>query len=278
MPILAKLALAEGIGVLPLLAWRFGLGASLVWLMVFSTGRSLPARSQIAGLLGLGILYASNSVAYLLGLTLISVSLASMVFFTYPVVTVLLSRIWTGELLTRRRIVALGLATAGCTLTVGGTGFGSGTAWGVSLILLGVFLLAVFMIKSHEIFNHLPAISGTATMLTAAAIIVTAAALITGEVYVPMETRPILLLGAIGLISTAIPITLFILGIKWIGPARAALFATIEPAITLTLAALVLGDRLSVVQWLGIMSIVMGVIWLRLEKPVTIGSRSSLAS
>ena len=278
MPILAKLALAEGIGVLPLLAWRFGLGASLVWLMVFSTGRSLPARSQIAGLLGLGILYASNSVAYLLGLTLVSVSLASMVFFTYPVVTVLLSRIWTGELLTRRRIVALGLATAGCTLTVGGTGFGSGTAWGVSLILLGVFLLAVFMIKSHEIFNHLPAISGTATMLTAAAIIVTAAALITGEVYVPMETRPILLLGAIGLISTAIPITLFILGIKWIGPARAALFATIEPAITLTLAALVLGDRLSVVQWLGIMSIVMGVIWLRLEKPVTIGSRSSLAS
>ena len=278
MPILAKLALAEGIEVLPLLAWRFGLGASLVWLMVFSTGRSLPARSQVAGLLGLGILYASNAVSYLLGLTRVSVSLASMVFFTYPVVTVLLSRIWTGELLTRRRIIALGLATAGCTLTVGSTGLGSGTAWGVSLILLGVFLLAVFMIKSHEIFNHLPAISGTATMLTSAAIIVTAAALITGEVYVPMETRPILLLGAIGLISTAIPITLFILGIRWIGPARAALFSTIEPAVTLTLAALVLDDRLSVVQWLGIMSIVMGVIWLRLEKPGTMGSRSSLAS
>ena len=275
MPILAKLALAEGIEVLPILAWRFGIGAGLVWLMVFSTGRSLPARSQVAGLMGLGVLYASNATSYLLGLTRVSASLASMVFFTYPIVTVLLSRIWIGEPLTRRRVVALGLATAGCALTVGDTGLGSGTAWGVSLILFGVFLLAVFMIKSHEIFNRLPAISGTATMLTTAAIIVTTAAFITGEGYVPMETRPILLLGAMGLISTAIPITLFILGIRWIGPARAALFSTVEPAVTLALAALVLNDRLSVVQWLGITFIVMGVIWLRLEKPGMTGSRKS---
>ena len=125
------------------------------------------------------------------------------------------------------------------------------------------------------LFNRLPAISGTAIMLSTAAIIVTTSALITGEIYVPMETRPILLLGAMGLISTAIPITLFILGIRWIGPARAALFSTVEPAVTLALAALVLNDRLSVVQWLGITFIVMGVIWLRLEKPGMTGSRKS---
>ena len=106
----------------------------------------------------------------------------------------------------------------------------------------------------------------------------TMAAFITGEGYVPMETRPILLLGAMGLISTAIPITLFILGIRWIGPARAALFSTVEPAVTLTLAALVLNDRLSVVQWSGITFIVMGVIWLRLEKPGMTRSRKSQAS
>ena len=75
MPILAKLALAEGIEVLPILAWRFGIGAGLVWFMVFSTGRSLPARSQVIGLIGLGVLYASNATSYLLGLTRVSASL-----------------------------------------------------------------------------------------------------------------------------------------------------------------------------------------------------------
>ncbi len=81
----------------------------------------------------------------------------------------------------------------------------------------------------------------------------------------PLAPRPLILLGAIGLLSTAMPITLFLVGIQWIGPARAAIFSTVEPAFTLTLAALVLGDRLSALQWFGAAAIVAGVIWLRLE-------------
>ena len=81
----------------------------------------------------------------------------------------------------------------------------------------------------------------------------------------PLAPAPLLLLGAIGLFSTAIPITAFLIGIQWIGPGRAATAATMEPAVTLALAAAVLGDRLSAGQWLGAALILAGVISLRLE-------------
>ena len=273
LPILAKLALAEGIEVLPLLAWRFVLGSALVWGFVFLSRRPLPARSRVPALLGLGALYASNSVAYMLGLDRISASLASIVFFSYPAVTVLLSRIWIGEPLTSRRIQALLLASLGCTLTVG-TGLGSGNAIGLGLILLAVALLAAFIVKSHGVLEGVPPVSGTATVITTTGLIICVAAIATGGLGVPLAPRPLILLGAIGLVSTAIPITLFVIAIQWIGPARAAIFSTVEPAFTLTLAAFVLGDRLSSVQWLGAVLILAGVIWLRLERrPRGIGAR-----
>lgn len=265
LPILAKLTLAEGVEVLPLLAWRFILGSSLVWLFVWLTRRPLPERARVPSLVALGVLYASNSVTYMLGLDRLSASLASIVFFSYPAVTVLLSRIWLGEALTSRRVVALLLATVGGVLTIG-TAVGSGDALGFVWILLAVVLLAAFIVRSHTGLDGVPPVSGTATVITTTGLAICVLGAVSGGLAVPLEPRPLVLLGAIGLFSTAIPITLFLVGIQWIGPARAAIFATLEPAITLTLAALVLSERLSLVQWFGAVLIIFGVIWLRLEK------------
>lgn len=264
LPVLAKLAFAEGVDVLPLLAWRFVLGSALVWAFVFVAGRPRPPRDRVAGLCTLGVLYAVNAVCYMLGLERLPASLATLVFFTYPAMTVVLARLWVGERLTRRRITALGLATAGCALTVG-TGVGAGDLLGVGLILLSVVLLAAWIVRSHGVLRGLPPASSTATVMTSSAIAIALAGLLTGGLGVPMAPAPLALLAAIGLFSTAIPITAFLIGIQWIGPARAAIAATVEPVVALTLAAFILGDRLSGGQWLGAALILAGVLWLRLE-------------
>ncbi len=264
-PVLAKLALGEGLSVLPLLAWRFVLGTAFIWVFVFATGAALPSRSQLLQLAGLGALYAGDSIFYLLGLDRVSASLASVVFFSYPAATVVLARLWLGHRLTSRRIVALLLATIGSMLTVG-SGLGGGDGLGILMILLAVLALATFVVLSDSGMRGVPAISGTAVFLTATTIVVVVTGLATGGLAVPMERNALILIGAIALIATAIPITLFMIGIQWIGPARAAIFSTVEPAFTLTLAAFVLGDRLSALQWVGAALIVAGVVWLRLER------------
>ena len=265
LPVLAKLALAEGVDVLPLLAWRFVLGSALVWAFVLGAGRPRPPRGRVAGLCLLGVLYAVNAVCYMLGLERLPASLATLVFFTYPAMTVVLARVWVGERLTRRRITALGLATAGCALTVG-TGVGSGDPLGVGLILLSVVLLAAWIVRSHAVLRGLPPVSSTATVITSTAVAIALAGLLTGGLGVPLAPAPLALLAAIGLFSTAVPITAFLIGIQWIGPARAAIAATFEPVVALTLAAFILGDRLSGGQWLGAGLILAGVFWLRLER------------
>lgn len=264
LPIFAKLALAEGVDVLPLLAWRFLLGSGLLWIFVAVTGRPRPPRARLLSLGLLGLIYASNATFYMLGLDRLPASVATLVLFSYPAMTVLLARLWIGEQLTRRRIAALALTTAGCALTVG-TGLGGGDPIGVGLIVLAVVFLAAWIVRSHGVFADLPPISATATVLASTAVAISVAGLATGGIGVPLAPAPLLLLGAIGLFSTAIPITAFLIGIQWIGPGRAATAATMEPAVTLALAAAVLGDRLSAGQWLGAALILAGVIALRLE-------------
>jgi drug/metabolite transporter (DMT)-like permease len=265
LAVLAKLTLERGVGVVPLLMWRFVIAGIVLWTIVLAGRLALPTRGKLRGLCLLGGLYAANSLAFMIGLDRIPASLASLVFFTYPVVTVLLARLWIGEELTGRRLGALAAATAGCVLTVG-QGVAAGDGAGVLWVLLAVTLLAGFIVASHGILARVPALGGTAVLVTTTAFALTIAALVSGGPGLPDDLRTTGLLVALGVVATAIPITLFLLGIQWIGPARAAIFSTLEPIITVGLASVVLNEILTPVQGIGGALILAGVVWLRLER------------
>jgi len=53
------------------------------------------------------------------------------------------------------------------------------------------------------------------------------------------------------LIATAIPILFFIVGLQLIGPSRAAILSTFEPATTVLLAVLILGEGANPIQYVG---------------------------
>lgn len=265
LAVLAKIALDRGVDVVPLLAWRFMVAASILWIVTLATGRRLPGRRHARNIVLLGVLYSANSVAFMIGLDRIPAGLASLVFFTYPAVVVLLSRVFLAEPLTRRRVLSLLLATAGCSLIVG-QGIASVDLVGILWILLAVAMIACFILTSHRVMADVPAVGGTAILITTTASLMTATGLAQGGLGVPTDTTTILVLVALGVTATAIPVTLFLLGIQWIGPARASIFSTLEPLITVLLAAAVLGERLLPLQILGGLLILGGVVWLRLER------------
>jgi drug/metabolite transporter (DMT)-like permease len=55
-------------------------------------------------------------------------------------------------------------------------------------------------------------------------------------------------------------ISLFLAGLPRIGAARAALLSTWEPVVTVLLAAAILGDRLSIVQAIGGVLVILAVV------------------
>ena len=99
-----------------------------------------------------------------------------------------------------------------------------------------------------------------ATMLCAGA--ATAFALggaATGSLVVAQPSRTLLLIAAIALAATVLPIAAFLGGVRRLGPSRATILGTVEPPLTIGLSALVFGERLTPVQLLGAVLVVSAV-------------------
>jgi drug/metabolite transporter (DMT)-like permease len=64
--------------------------------------------------------------------------------------------------------------------------------------------------------------------------------------------------------STILPLTTFFAGMRRVGPTAASLLSTLEPAFTIALAAIVLGEVLTRSQWMGGALILAAVVLLNL--------------
>ena len=265
--VLVKLALEAGVDAMPLAAWRFVLGSTLVWLALAARRRSLPPLRAWPALAGLGVLYAVDAGAFILALQWIPASTAVLVFYVYPVAVVLLAAAFLREPLTARKVGATVAAMAGCALTVG-AGLEGGRPLGFALVLLAMLALSVYIVLSRPLMRALPAHGSAAVTLTSTAAVLTTAALLFDDLSMGGGTRGLWLVIALSLISTALPITLFLVGIRHVGAGRAAILSTIEPIVTVLLAAVVLGERIGPFQGVGGVLILTGILWLRAERPL----------
>lgn len=270
LPILGKLALGAGAGLWPMVAWRFVGGAALAWAFVLAGDARLPGRERSAALLGLGVVYGGVGLAFLASLQWIPATTASLVFYTYPAVVLVLAAFFLGERITAGRLGSLALAISGCALTAGIGGLQGGTE-GVLLVLLSVVGLAVYITASRRLMEGLPARGSAAMVLTGAALAAAAAALLQGGPSLGGGADAALWTAAMALVATALPVVLFLAGIRRVDAGTASLLATVEPALTALMAAALLGERLTLLQYLGGALILAGVLRLRLERPMAAG-------
>ena len=69
---------------------------------------------------------------------------------------------------------------------------------------------------------------------------------------------------AIALLSTVIAIFAFLAGLDYLSASEASTLSTLEPVISVLLAALILGEKLSALQWLGGMGILIAALLIAL--------------
>jgi drug/metabolite transporter (DMT)-like permease len=68
---------------------------------------------------------------------------------------------------------------------------------------------------------------------------------------------------AIAGISTVVAVSFFLLGLARVGPASAGILSTLEPVVTVALAMLVYGERLSLVQAAGGAAVIAAIVLLQ---------------
>jgi drug/metabolite transporter (DMT)-like permease len=268
MPIFARQAYATGIELTPLLALRFVMAAAMLWALVLLRRRPLgsPRGLALGAALGFGG-YALQAGLYFGAIQRIDVGLASLLLYAYPSFVTLAAFALRRESPTRRKLGALGLASSGVILVLAG-GTGAIDPVGAAMALACAGFYTVFILGSERASAKVPAVPFAASVATGAAVTFAIAALFTGGVQASGEG--VMWAAVIALVSTVIPIVLFTAGLARVGASTTAIASAVEPALTVALAWLVLGETLGPFQLAGGALVLSAVVLLQLRRRATI--------
>ena len=252
-PILTQLAYAGGASVASVLAWRFLIAAPILVVLGRRGLRALPLRTvAVAFVLG-AALYGTECALYFASLARLDASVASLVHFGYPALVAAGAVALGRERFSRRRAAALGVALGGIALVLAGAGGATLDGLGVALAFGAPLAFAAYVLCSDRILRGADPIALAAVVCSGAAAAFGGFGLATGSLAdgLTAGTTVPLLVVAIGLGCTVLPIAAFLSGVVRVGPSRATVLATAEPPLTILVAWAVLGDRLTPVQLAG---------------------------
>jgi len=161
-------------------------------------------------------------------------------FYTFPAWVTIVAAVRRTEPITARRVVALLLALLGIALTVGVRSARITDPRGVALALTASFLYAAFLPTVRRIQGTVASATAATFIALGAAIIFLLGASLAGRLSLPPTAVSWIWIVALGILSTAVPFSLFLSGLRALGPMRTAIVSTVEPFFVAILAAVVL--------------------------------------
>jgi len=249
MPIFARAAYAAGTDTQTLLFLRFSIASALMWIVFAARRARLPRGKGLAMLVGMGAVgYAGQAFSYFTALTLASAGLVALLLYLYPALVTLLSRAVFGYPLSALQLAALAIALAGSVLTIGRAG--DGAPLGIFFGLLAAFIYAGYILTGSRLPRDVTPTASSTIVVTSAAAVYAAVGAARGMRW-PATPAGWGAVAAIAVVCTVLAIAFFLAGLERIGPVRASIYSTVEPAFTLVLAALLLGERVTALRVAG---------------------------
>ena len=218
--------------------------------------------------LGLGsILFFT--VCYFTAITMMSLSTAAILLYTSPVWIMLMAVVFFHEKLNRRKMLALGLAFAGCVLVSGISGggvtpvgllvgLGSGIGYGLYSIL-GTIALRKY--SSYTVTTYTFVIAAIGSWFISSPV----------DMFQKFSDAPdlgflIAFCFLTALITAVIPFLAYTLGLERVEASKAGIIATIEPMVATLIGIIVFSEPLTFLSGAGILLILAAVVILNLKQ------------
>lgn len=262
-PIFGKLALQAGADSFSIAALRTLVAVGLLWV-----GYALFARRYLyiypAGLVGclvIGFVNGVGSLFYYGGLHYLDASLVQLLNGSYLIFTLILVR-FNGDRANLRTLLRVLLAGVALVIITSFSGQPVNFV-GVGLMLANALMFAGTVVLSQYVLYEMPPQTAALYVLTTMAGVVTIVWLTVGA---PITDTMLLSAGpailALGLTTALSRIAMFA-SVKLMGSMQTAVLSITEIGVTLLLAALVLGDTLTLAQWAGVALLFTSILLIR---------------
>jgi drug/metabolite transporter (DMT)-like permease len=260
MAIFGRFAAEAGVDTPTLLLLRFSIAGAVLWVILAVRRQRLPRGRDLLVLVGMGAIgYAGQAFSYFSALEHASAGLVALLLYLHPVLVALVARLVLKHPLAPIQLVAIAMAIVGSAFTVGNATDGS--PLGVFFGIAAAAIYAVYILVGSRLSKAVTPTASTTVVVTSAAAVFAAGALARG-VRLPGTAVGWGAVLAIALICTVAAVGLFLAGLERLGPVRASIYSTVEPAFTIVLAVIVLGEELTLSRLGGAALILGGVVLL----------------
>lgn len=267
MSIFAVYAYGAGASVSTLLFLRFLFAALLFFAVIRLRRESVRIhKKQVLSLILLGgILYTLQSISFFSSVQYIPTSLAGLVLYTFPVFVAILSYFVDKEVLRLKTVAAMLLSLLGLGLVLG-LSFGGIQPLGVMLAMAAALFYSVYIVVGNRVGKGLSSYvtAGYISLFAACSMFVVAQA--DGGLSFTFDTAGWWALAGIVVFSTVLAIGCFFRGLQLIGSTKASVISMVEPVVTILFSAMLFGERLSGMQWLGACAVIAGAVLIVMGK------------
>lgn len=238
-----------------------GSAALILVLLLSRTGLDWGAmRREALKLIAAGICLGVNWALLFEAYKLMSVSMATLTYYTSPVIVLLLSPVLLKEKQSVRAYIGMAAAVVGLVLAVG-LSDAAITATGLLVGLGSAAFYAALIVFNKKIDGVSGLPLTTIEMVIAACVMVPYVLLTGGRIGFPPDMEGTLYLLFLCLVNTGLACFMYFSSMNKL-PARAvALFGYVDPVSALIFSAVFLGDRLGVAQLAGAALVFAGAAW-----------------
>lgn len=258
--VLTPVVYRTGTTVSALLVARFFVFPCLcfAWLKLQGTPMHMTGRERMISFAA-GLFYMTGHGCLIGSFAALPVSLAILVFFTFPLVTLLMEAVLDGRPPDLLRLICIAAALAGLTVALQ-VDFTALSGTGMALAAAAAVCVAIAFVCTGRTLGHLDstlmtfhmAISGLALALIYAGVSGSFSLHITSPAYAFTFVAAVLAFNAAFLAMYV--------GVSRIGASRTAMLMNMEPVFTIALAVVALGEGLTATQTFGAAIVIAAVI------------------
>jgi len=262
--IFGKIAYQNGLSSFELLSLRFltssiilAAGILIFKPQLFRMQNSERWASILLGLFGLSLFSGS----YFIALQYLSAPMTALLLYTYPVLVAIGAQFWFGEKLGKLGWAAMAGSLVGLGLLLGGE-INVQNPWAIIIGLTSALGYAAYILLSRKFLKTANPWASVFWIQLSAGLCFFFLGSLNGPRVLFLYQEKLFLIFGIAIVSSLMPMILFLRGLQRIKSLEVSILSTSEPVTAILLTSLFLGESLTLIQMIGGICVLMALVLL----------------